>query len=134
VPLSFPGPQAGRQRPDHGTGPRWAGPGGACHRLVDDVISPLTVALARLAPVSPRVLWGNVASAGNSAAAQIAAQQPASAPAAWAAAGALASHPALSAERTPPGPAFRRSSCCLIYQLVPGQARAICGDCVLTKA
>jgi ferric iron reductase protein FhuF len=133
MPLSVAGPYGGRQRPAPGTGPRWAGPGGACDRLVGDVIAPLTAAVARLAPVSPRVLWGNVASAGNSAAAQIAVQRPDLAPAAWAAARALASHPRLSTERTPPGPAFRRSSCCLIYQLTPGPAHAICKDCVLAR-
>ena len=73
-----------------------------------------------------RLVWDRELSAG-----QIAAQRPDLAPAAWAAARELAGHPRLSGERVPPGPGFRRSSCCLIYQLAPGPARAICGDCVL---
>lgn len=39
--------------------------------------------------------------------------------------------PLLRTERHPPGPAFRRSSCCLCYRLAPGTTAAVCGDCVL---
>ncbi|HEX6857315.1 MAG TPA: (2Fe-2S)-binding protein [Streptosporangiaceae bacterium] len=99
--------------------------------VIDELIVPLTGAAGALAPVSPRVLWGNVASAISGAAGQIAGQRPELAEAAWAAARDLAGHPSLSQERAAPGPGFRRSSCCLIYQLAPGPARAICGDCVL---
>jgi FhuF 2Fe-2S C-terminal domain len=102
-------------------------------RLIDEAVDPITTAVAGLGDVSPRVLWGNVASAGNGAAAQIAAARPGLAPAAWAAAAALARHPRLSTEPAPPGPAFRRSSCCLIYQLSPGRPRAVCGDCILVR-
>ncbi|HEV8222437.1 MAG TPA: (2Fe-2S)-binding protein [Streptosporangiaceae bacterium] len=102
--------------------------------VIDDLVAPLTEAAGALVPVSPRVLWGNVASAVSGAAGQIAGQRPGLAPAAWAAAGDLAGHPSLSQERSAPGPGFRRSSCCLIYQLSPGPARAICGDCVLGLA
>jgi hypothetical protein len=105
---------------------------GADHGLIDDVVGPLTAATGELVPVSPLVLWGNVASAINSAAALIAGQQPDLAPAAWAAAGDLAGHPHLAGERVPPGPGFRRSSCCLIYRLAaPGTQKVVCGDCVL---
>jgi ferric iron reductase protein FhuF len=99
--------------------------------VIDDLVAPLTGAAGALVPVSPRVLWGNVASAISSAAGQIAAQRPGLAEAAWAAAREFAGHPQLSQERAVPGPGFRRSSCCLIYQLTAGPARAICGDCVL---
>jgi Ferric iron reductase FhuF-like transporter/FhuF 2Fe-2S C-terminal domain len=99
--------------------------------LLDEVIAPITVATGALAPVSPRVLWGNVASAVNGAAGQVARARPELAPAAWAAAAAYFRHPALGAEHDPPGPSFRRSSCCLIYRLAPGQPGAVCGDCIL---
>ena len=111
--------------------PAARGSGGQPPRVIDDLVAPLTGAAGALVPVSPRVLWGNVASAISSAAGQIAAQRPGLAEAAWAAARELAGHPSLRRERAAPGPGFRRSSCCLIYQLSPGPARAICGDCVL---
>ncbi len=118
VPLSVVDPAA----PAH--------PPGATE-LLDEVIAPITVATTALAPVSPRVLWGNVASAVNGAAGQVARARPELAPAAWAAAAAFFRHPALGTEHDPPGPSFRRSSCCLIYRLAPGQPGAVCGDCIL---
>jgi hypothetical protein len=111
-----------------------AGGSGQPPGVIDDLVAPLTEAAGALVPVSPRVLWGNVASAVSGAAGQIAGQRSGLAPAAWAAARELAGHPSLSQERSAPGPGFRRSSCCLIYQLSPGPARAICGDCVLGLA
>ena len=45
-------------------------------RLLDDVIAPLTSATARVAALSGRVLWGNVASAVNAAASQVARSRP----------------------------------------------------------
>jgi ferric iron reductase protein FhuF len=108
-----------------------AGDSGQPPGVIDDLVAPLTEAAGALVPVSPRVLWGNVASAISGAAGQIAGQRPELAEAAWAAAREFARHPSLSQERAAPGPGFRRSSCCLIYQLSPGPARAICGDCVL---
>jgi FhuF 2Fe-2S C-terminal domain len=121
VPLSVPEP---------GGGPR----GGALAVALDEVIVPISVATGRLVPVSGRVLRGNAASAISSAAALVAAQRPGLAPAALAAARSLAGHPWLSGEPAPPGPGFRRSSCCLIYQLSPGRPRQVCGDCVLAPA
>ena len=91
--------------------------------LLDEVITPITVATAALAPLSSRVLWGNVASAVNGAARQVAAARPELATAAWAAAASFFRDPRLSTEPGPPGPSFRRSSCCLIYRLAPGRAR-----------
>jgi hypothetical protein len=88
-------------------------------------------------PVSGRVLWGNVASAVNSAALQVARQRPDLAGDAWQAAGQLFASERLRDELHPPGPGFRRSSCCLFYRLAlsPQQAQvdpsAVCGDCVL---
>ena len=100
-------------------------------RLIDETIAPVTAAVAVLVPVSGRVLWGNVASAVNTAAAQVARQRPDLAPDAWRAAGLLLASPRLRGETGQPGPAFRRSSCCLFYRLEPGDPSALCGDCVL---
>jgi hypothetical protein len=72
-----------------------------------------------------------VASAVNSAAAQVARQRPDLAPDAWQAAARVLADPRLCGEPCPPGPAFRRTSCCLYYRLWPGEPSAICGDCVL---
>lgn len=110
-----------------------------CHRFLDDVIAPITSTISGLVPVSRRVLWGNVASAVNGAAQQVAAQQVAAqgaglAPQARATAAAFLSSPLLARERQPPGPGFRRSSCCLIYRIAPDGVHGACGDCVLAFA
>src|SRR6185437_5101037 len=93
----------------------------------------LTAAVAQLVPVSRRVLRGNVASAVNAAAAQVAWRRPDLAAGAWQAAARLFARPHLRDERNPSGPAFRRSSCCLFYRLAPGTPSAVCGDCVLAS-
>jgi ferric iron reductase protein FhuF len=77
------------------------------------------------------VLWGNVASAVNSAAVQVAAGRPDLSDRAWAVAAAFLASPRLAREAQRPGPAFRRSSCCLIYKIAPGPTSGVCGDCVL---
>lgn len=123
VPLSVPVPGGGRPAPGD-----WG------HQLLAGVIAPLTTATSRAVPVSDRVLRGNAASAINAAAGQVAAARPGLAGPAWAAARALFASPWLAREPGPPGPGFRRSSCCLFYRLAPDarSARAaICGDCVL---
>jgi hypothetical protein len=114
-------------RPGEGPGPvpEWD------RLLLDELLVPLTAAVGRLVPVSGRVLRGNVASAVNTAAAQAARQRPDLAVYAWQAAGSLFGRLWLRGERNPPGPGFRRSSCCLFYRLVPGNPAAVCGDCVL---
>jgi hypothetical protein len=127
VPLSLP------QSPDRTPGrhsPEMPNRDPLC-RLLDEVITPLTTATSTLITVSGRVLWGNVASAINSAATQITTQLPELTSAAQAAAASLASHPRLGHERRLPGPAFRRTSCCLLYKLTPGPPRPVCGDCIL---
>jgi hypothetical protein len=83
--------------------------------------------------VSPRVLWGNVASAVNGAATMIAAARPDLAGPAAETAAAMLANPALTG--TYQGRAlqgFRRRNCCLIYRLPPGRP-AYCGDCVLGR-
>ena len=130
APLSIPAPG------DPGRGQRGCDllADSACQLLLDDVIAPITAATSDLAPVSGQVLWGNVASAVNGAAKQLAALRPDLGRQGWAAAAAFFTCPQLGRERQRPGPAFRRSSCCLIYQLAPDQAHSICGDCVLNAA
>jgi hypothetical protein len=133
VPLSVPVPPGDGSRDlDRDPG---GSPGPAADDwdqvLFDEVVAPVTEAIARLVPVSGRVLWGNVASAVNAAARQVAGQRPDLAGEAWQAAVRLFAHPALRQERNPPGPAFLRSSCCLFYRLAPGDPSATCGDCVL---
>jgi hypothetical protein len=103
------------------------------HQLLAGVIAPLTTATSRLISVSDRVLRGNVASGINAAAGQVARSRPGLAGQAWEAARALFASPWLACEPNPPGPAFRRSSCCLFYRLSPGSRSAICGDCILNK-
>jgi len=81
--------------------------------------------------VSPRVLWGNVASAVNGAATMIAAARPDLASSAARAAATLLGQPVLSGTyQGSPLTGFRRRNCCLIYRLSPS-APAYCGDCVL---
>jgi hypothetical protein len=126
VPLSVPAPDSGARagRPD-------SAPGEWQRVLLDEVLAPATAAIARLVPVSGRVLCGNAASAVNTAARQLAGQRPDLADAAWRTAARLFASPLLAGERHPPGPAFRRSSCCLFYRVAPGGRAGVCGDCVL---
>lgn len=119
VPLSVPLPSPGAGTQD------WD------QVLLDELLGPVTAAVAGLFAVSGRVLWGNVASAVNAAAAEVARQRPDLAGAVWQAARLLFASRRLRDERNPPGPSFRRSSCCLFYRLAPGGPPAVCGDCVL---
>lgn len=126
VPLSVPAPDPGASSDGADPAPgEWLGV------LLGEVLAPATAAIARLVPVSGRVLWGNVASAVNAAARQLAGQRPELAAGAWQAAAGLFASPLLDTERQPPGPAFRRSSCCLFYRAAPGGRADVCGDCVL---
>ena len=103
----------------------------ACRQLLSEVIEPVTSVVTELVPLSTRVLWGNVASAVNSASIQVATRQPAAADAAPHIAAIIFRAPQLRAERNQPGPGFRRSSCCLYYRLSAERANGTCGDCVL---
>jgi hypothetical protein len=133
-PLSMAGPSPGLSRgsgssldpsrsPSSGTAPGDAWFPGS---LVD----LLTTATVDRFRVAPRVLWGNVASAANSAARLVAAARPDLAAAARDVANAVLADPRVEDGQLRSGPSFRRRSCCLIYRLsdTPG---AVCGDCVL---
>jgi hypothetical protein len=121
----------------------WAGPGGrvvpcpdaALGDVLTGVLAPLAAAVRARASVSPRVLWGDVASAVATARRLVAADRPGSAARATAVAERLLAAPPLAvtaALRAPEPPdarwTFRRRSCCLYYR-VPGGG--LCGDCVL---
>jgi hypothetical protein len=121
----------------------WADPGGrvlpcpdaALGDVLSGVLTPLVAAVRARASVSPRVLWGDVASAVATARRLVAADRPGSAARATAVAERLLAAPPLAvtaALRAPEPPdatwTFRRRSCCLYYR-VPGGG--LCGDCVL---
>lgn len=102
---------------------------------VEGVVRTLTE-LFEAESVSPRVLWGNVASAVNGAYNAIVSVRPDLADAAQSSVHTALEHPFLrgmSSNRL--GPGFRRTNCCLIYRLgsagTDRSARQICGDCVL---
>jgi hypothetical protein len=107
------------------------GPGSAS--FPGSMVDLITTATADRFRVAPRVLWGNVASAANSAARLVAAARPDLAAAARDAANAVLADPRVEDGQLRSGPSFRRRSCCLIYRLsdTPG---AVCGDCVLTPS
>jgi hypothetical protein len=104
----------------------------ATAELLAGPITQIVQAVQAMA-VSPRVLWGNVASAVNGAATMIAAARPDLAAPAAGAAEALLGLPVLAGTyQGRPLTSFRRRNCCLIYRLSPA-APTYCGDCVLTQ-
>jgi ferric iron reductase protein FhuF len=110
-----------------------AGPGtAATGALLAGPVTQIVRAVEAMA-VSPRVLWGNVASAVNGAATMIAAARPDLAGRAAEAAAALLEHPDLAGTyQGRPLRGFRRRNCCLIYRLSP-ERPAYCGDCFLGR-
>ena len=110
-----------------------AGPGtAATAALLAGPVTQIVRAVEAMA-VSPRVLWGNVASAVNGAATMIAAARPDLAGRAAEAAAALLGYPDLAGTyQGRPLEGFRRRNCCLIYRLSP-ERPAYCGDCVLGR-
>jgi ferric iron reductase protein FhuF len=104
--------------------------------LVDEHLSPLVEAVRAQVSISPRTLWGNVASSVAAGKRLIGSTRPHAAARAAEVATAVLDHPALAGTgdllaARPPDVAwtFRRRSCCLFYR-APG--RGLCGDCVLT--
>ncbi|MEW1749934.1 (2Fe-2S)-binding protein [Streptomyces angustmyceticus] len=110
----------------------------AAEELLNGPVRELADAVAAFS-VSRRILWGNVASAVNGAAAGIASAAPALARPARTAALLFLHRPQLRDAHTlddAPGSyngRFRRRSCCLIYRAAPDAAGATCGDCVLVR-
>ena len=123
--LSLPKRRADRRKPPK--------PGtAATAALLAGPIAQIVRAVEAMA-VSPQVLWGNVASAVNGAAAMIAAARPDLAGSAAETAAAMLANPALTGTfRGRPVQGFRRRNCCLIYRLSP-ERPAYCGDCVLGR-
>jgi len=93
-------------------------------------VSTVSTTMSSRYAVSPRVIWGNVASAVHSAARMVAAARPELGPAVTAVAEQLLDDPRIDPDERPVTPAFRRRSCCLLYR-VSGSRAAVCGDCVL---
>jgi hypothetical protein len=102
-------------------------------RWLDGPVQDLVAGFAGLA-VSGQILWGNVASAINGAAAMVARSQPGLRDRATVLAEALLATPNLAGRHSgrPASPGFRRRSCCLIYRAAPGGRGGYCGDCVLS--
>lgn len=98
--------------------------------LLEEHMTPLVAAVRAQVPISPRILWGSVASSVASAKAQVGRARPEAAARAGAVAEQLLTTGPLrgTAELHP---AFRRRSCCLYYR-VPGGG--LCGDCVLQRS
>jgi hypothetical protein len=102
------------------------------HSLLRGPIGSLVEMTAAMA-TSRRVLWGNVASAINGAAAMISVTQPELTAAATATATAMLGFPALAGVyQGQPVTTFRRRNCCLIYRIASPPANEYCGDCILS--
>jgi ferric iron reductase protein FhuF len=98
-------------------------------RLLDDALVPISRAVAVAVPIPSSVLWGNVASAVNSAWEAMARRLPDEARHGQWIAEALLSDGRLGAEWQGLGPEFRRSSCCLLIRTLPEYAHGVCADC-----
>ncbi|GAB3578938.1 (2Fe-2S)-binding protein [Calidifontibacter terrae] len=97
-------------------------------RVVNGLLHPLAQALGG----SPKVLWGNTASAINGTVAAIRATRADLAePLRVRAELLIAALPGDTSTGAVGSADFRRRSCCLIYRVADGPAAAICGDCVL---
>lgn len=79
------------------------GTGPTAVNLLKEVIASLIAGIEPGHRLAPEVLWGNVASAANKAAAQVAARHPELSRPAWTAAATLFATPWLSRKRQPPG-------------------------------
>lgn len=97
-------------------------------QLADGPVARLGEAIGAVGRVSARVLWGNVASAVAGSVRMLASASPAHAGIAHAVGHQLIAQAPLTGTGAFSATAFRRSTCCLYYQ-VPGGG--YCGDCVL---
>jgi hypothetical protein len=134
-----------------GSAPAAAEPADGLGALLTGPVAALVHA-CRSYSLSPQVLWGNVSSALNGAAVQLAAAEPGAAPRTWLiTARLLDQRPLRGSSQAGPGPDFARLSCCLIYRLARSPAESasaesapvvsppvesasavpVCGDCIL---
>jgi hypothetical protein len=97
----------------------------------NEVVEMITAAIGDRYRLSSHVLWGNVASAANSAARLISSTYPELSATAHDAADLFLADGRVEGGVLRSGPTFRRRSCCLIYRLADGGA--VCGDCVLAS-
>lgn len=105
------------------------------HHSVDPVvgvIESITTATAVEYGVPSRTVWGNIASAAASAAQMITRSRPDCGPRAREVADAILADPRIEGGALHCGPAFQRTSCCLIYRLNTATS-PVCGDCVLHR-
>jgi hypothetical protein len=111
--------------------PQPSGRAGAAGPLTELLGGPVRALVDMTAPmVSRRVLWGNVGSAINGAAAMISATRPPLRPAAIQISAAALRFPELMGSyRGQPTISFQRRSCCLIYRIAGNPQ--YCGDCIL---
>lgn len=93
-------------------------------------VASVSTAISLSYAVSPHVIWGNVASAAQSAASMVAVARPELYGPAAGAIASLLDDPRVDVAEQHPSMPFRRHSCCLIYW-VSGSRAAVCGDCVL---
>jgi hypothetical protein len=107
-----------------------ADPDALAERVLDGPARQLVEATAAFS-VSPRVLWGNVASAVSGAVSAVADGLPQHAAAARELRRALLEREPLRGTGDVVGGTFRRRSCCLIYRVAPERDGSACGDCVL---
>ena len=106
-----------------------------CRDIVQGPVRDI-VELTAAMSVSRRVLWGNVSSGVHGAALMLGKARPdLETSAATMAAGLLSSGPLQGTSTAKVGRDFRRSNCCLLYRLGPVTGpKALCGDCVLSRA
>lgn len=125
--LAVPAGPAGPSRPDR------AAMTEACLPLNELLAGPVRALVDLTAPlVSRRVLWGNVGSAINGAAAMISTSQPPLRRRAIRVSTAALRFPELAVGyRGQPTTSFQRKSCCLIYRLAASPQ--YCGDCILPR-
>jgi hypothetical protein len=118
------------------SGVAWDGPlsGALAASVIAGPVRTL-VEHAQALSLSPKVAWGNVASAINATAAMAAKVRPDLAGQSRELAQQLLAGPALQGcSEGEPGTNFRRRSCCLIYRVAPRGPRVVCGDCVLESS
>lgn len=100
-------------------------------RVLDGPVRVVTEVFTRFS-VSPKILWGNVASAVHGAATMLERERPQWTDATRALTAALRACPPLRGTGDVDDRGrFRRRSCCLIYRIAPEGAGPYCGDCVL---